>query len=324
MISTPLYDRQNGHRSPFCLTIALSVMLLCVNIGKVEAQTATYGGRTYTPANVPRAKVCNCPMCRSIRAQWSRTRERTRSRVEETTKDNKAEGAKYITKYRTEYKTERYRVKHCNGRRCWYEWRTRRVKVRVPYRVKVPEPKPEPKPEPDIEPAAAETVKTKKESSKPAKPKELIPSPPEAVGKMLDLLDLDESSVLIDAGCGDGRILIEAARRYGCTAIGIEIDPEIAEIARRKRDEAGVDRVYIFGGDATEWDYADADAVVIYQMSDVAKEIADRIPAGTQVVSYAHKVGPAKHEHTVQIQGERHSVYATTKKKQNNPLMFGL
>ncbi len=55
------------------------------------------------------------------------------------------------------------------------------------------------------------------------------PTPGPAIDQMLDALQLSESDVLADLGCGDGRILIAACQRFGCSAIGVEIDPAKAD-----------------------------------------------------------------------------------------------
>ncbi len=67
-----------------------------------------------------------------------------------------------------------------------------------------------------------------------------IPSPQDVVDRMLELADLDANDVVYDLGCGDGRIVITAARRYGCRGIGFEYDPQIAELARENAKAAGV------------------------------------------------------------------------------------
>jgi SAM-dependent methyltransferase len=67
-----------------------------------------------------------------------------------------------------------------------------------------------------------------------------IPSPQDVVDRMLELADLDEHDVVYDLGCGDGRIVITAAKRYRCRGIGFEYDPQIAELARETAKAAGV------------------------------------------------------------------------------------
>lgn len=70
-----------------------------------------------------------------------------------------------------------------------------------------------------------------------------IPSPQDVVDRMLALADLDQDDVIYDLGCGDGRIVITAAKRYGCRGIGYEYDPQIAELARQNAKEQGVEHL---------------------------------------------------------------------------------
>src|SRR5438552_19157706 len=53
-----------------------------------------------------------------------------------------------------------------------------------------------------------------------------VPTPPEVVDKMLEVARVTKKDVVYDLGCGDGRIVIAAAKKYGCKAIGFDIDPE--------------------------------------------------------------------------------------------------
>ena len=52
-----------------------------------------------------------------------------------------------------------------------------------------------------------------------------VPTPPEVVDEMLRLADLKAGDILYDLGCGEGRIVIAAAKRHGVKAVGIDIDP---------------------------------------------------------------------------------------------------
>lgn len=76
------------------------------------------------------------------------------------------------------------------------------------------------------------------------------PTPIAEVRRVLSLLRPQPHETFVDYGCGDGRWLIEAVRTYGCRAVGVEIDPQQVDRARRAVDEAGlVGRVQIIEGD---------------------------------------------------------------------------
>jgi predicted RNA methylase len=57
-----------------------------------------------------------------------------------------------------------------------------------------------------------------------------VPTPLAVVERMLDLAKVGSKDIVYDLGCGDGRIVIEAAKRFGARGVGIDIDPQrIAE-----------------------------------------------------------------------------------------------
>lgn len=76
---------------------------------------------------------------------------------------------------------------------------------------------------------------------------------------ILKVAEVDGSDLLVDIGCGDGRVLIEAARAFGCRGRGIERDPELAATARDAVRRAGLsNRVEIIEADGAEADLSDA------------------------------------------------------------------
>ena len=128
------------------------------------------------------------------------------------------------------------------------------------------------------------------------------PSPRASMLRALEILNLDEDDKLLDLGCGDGRVLIEACKRYGCSGIGIEIDPEKAEQARQKASEAGLaDRIVISTMDARKFNpkYHDITAGYVYLYSELLDELAPILKTLPKVVSVMHPIPEAR---TVQIE----------------------
>lgn len=92
-----------------------------------------------------------------------------------------------------------------------------------------------------------------------------VPTPYPVVDRMLELAALTGNDVLYDIGCGDGRIVITAARRYGARGVGIDIDPAMVAESERNAASAGVgDRVRFLCLDATKADIAEATVVSLY------------------------------------------------------------
>src|SRR5262245_54783881 len=69
-----------------------------------------------------------------------------------------------------------------------------------------------------------------------------VPTPQEVVDKMLELAKVTKKDIMYDLGCGDGRIVCTAARKYGCKATGIDIDPDRIKDseASKKKEKADV------------------------------------------------------------------------------------
>lgn len=119
------------------------------------------------------------------------------------------------------------------------------------------------------------------------------PTPDVTLHQMIDILSLSPEDVLADLGCGDGRILIQAAKQYGCRGVGIEIDPARAEIARRKVSDACLaDRIEIITGDALQFDpeaYG-ATALTAYLYPELLAQLSDKFKTVRIGASPFHEV----------------------------------
>jgi SAM-dependent methyltransferase len=92
-----------------------------------------------------------------------------------------------------------------------------------------------------------------------------VPTPQPVVDRMLELAAVTGKDVVYDIGCGDGRIVITAARRYGARGVGIDIDPAMIEESERNARSVGVERqVRFIGMDATKADISEATVVSLY------------------------------------------------------------
>ena len=92
-----------------------------------------------------------------------------------------------------------------------------------------------------------------------------VPSPPNVVERMLALAGVGPDDVVYDIGCGDGRIVIAAAKIYGARGVGIEIDPELIEQCRANAKREGVEPLTRFiCADATKAHIAPATILALY------------------------------------------------------------
>jgi precorrin-6B methylase 2 len=122
-----------------------------------------------------------------------------------------------------------------------------------------------------------------------------ITTPADVVEQMLAAADVREDDLLYDLGCGDGRIAIAAAARYGCRAVGIDHDPARIVESIAGASAAGVESLVRFElGDLFEVDLAPASVVAIYLLpSENIKLIPRlaRLQPGARVVSHDFEIG---------------------------------
>ena len=146
-----------------------------------------------------------------------------------------------------------------------------------------------------------------------------VPTPQEVVEGMLDFAGVKKTDTLYDLGCGDGRIVVTAAKKYGAHAVGVDINPErIAEAQKNAKDAGVTDRVKFVQANLFEADIKDATVVTLYLLSSVnlklrPKLLADLKP-GTRIVSNTFDMGDWKPEKQTEISGRRVYFWTIPKK----------
>jgi SAM-dependent methyltransferase len=94
---------------------------------------------------------------------------------------------------------------------------------------------------------------------------EFVPTPHEVVAEMLNMAEVTQEDVVYDLGCGDGRIVIAAAKQYGARGVGVDIDPELIKVCRENARKAGVTgRVRFLLRDLFETELREATVVALY------------------------------------------------------------
>lgn len=128
-------------------------------------------------------------------------------------------------------------------------------------------------------------------SGQPGKDVVWVPTPDEVVEQMLTMASVGPEDYVIDLGSGDGRTVIAAAKKYGARAMGIEYNPDMVTLSRRKAEEAGItDQVEFIEGDIFETDFSQATVLTMYLLPSLNERLRPRIlqlPPGTRVVSHA-------------------------------------
>ncbi len=123
-----------------------------------------------------------------------------------------------------------------------------------------------------------------------------VPTPQEVVERMLDLAGVTSNDVVYDLGCGDGRIVITAAKKYGARGVGVDIDPRRVEESKANARKEGVeDLVEFIQQDAMTVDVSPATVVTLYLLSSsnlkLRPILTRQLRAGSRIVSHAFSMG---------------------------------
>jgi SAM-dependent methyltransferase len=132
-----------------------------------------------------------------------------------------------------------------------------------------------------------------------------VPTDPAVVDAMLKLANVRKGDIVYDLGCGDGRIVIAAARDYGATGVGVDIDPQRIKEANENARAAGVaDKVKFIQGDLFKTNFSKATVVTMYLFPQVNLKLRPKIlqmKPGTRVVSHAFDMGDWEPEQTIRV-----------------------
>ncbi len=123
-----------------------------------------------------------------------------------------------------------------------------------------------------------------------------VPTPNEVVSAMLRMAAVTKKDTVYDLGCGDGRIVIAAAQKYGARGVGIDIDPDrVAEATENVKKARVTDLVKIIRGDLFEADISEATVVTLYLLTELNRKVRPKLlrdlRPGTRVVSHAFSMG---------------------------------
>ena len=125
-----------------------------------------------------------------------------------------------------------------------------------------------------------------------------VPTPMAAVERMIAMADIKTGELVYDLGCGDGRIVVAAAQRYGVKAVGVDINPERVVESRANAVTAGVENlVSIRQADIFTLDLSEADVVFLYLTPRLNERLMPqlrKLKPGSRIISYEFDMGNAK------------------------------
>jgi SAM-dependent methyltransferase len=133
-----------------------------------------------------------------------------------------------------------------------------------------------------------------------------VPTPGDIVERMLELAGVRANDVVYDLGSGDGRLVIEAARRFGARGVGVEREARLVELARAAAASANVaDRVSFSQGDLFETDLRSATVVTLYLLPRLLEQLLPKLRAeltpGVRIVSHDYPLVPWLPERMVEF-----------------------
>jgi SAM-dependent methyltransferase len=145
-----------------------------------------------------------------------------------------------------------------------------------------------------VQPALAQSADYQPLPGQAGKDVVWIPTPGHVATEMLDLAKITASDYVIDLGSGDGRLVIEAAKR-GARAHGVEFNPDLVELSRRNALAAGVaERATFTHGDMFEADISKATALPLFLIPTNLEKLAPKflkLAPGARIVSNTYEIG---------------------------------
>ena len=162
------------------------------------------------------------------------------------------------------------------------------------------------------------TVVAAQEKEKIEKLAPYVPSPPEVVERMLKLAGVKAGDIVYDLGCGDGRIVIMAAQKFGAKGVGVEMDDELfAKASQTAKDLHLENKVKFIHGDLLKVDLSEASVVTLYLLptsnDKVRPNLEKYLKKGSRVVSHDFQVSDWKPSETTDMEsddiGRLHTLY---------------
>lgn len=119
---------------------------------------------------------------------------------------------------------------------------------------------------------------------------------PVVIEAMLKLANVTSNDVVYDLGCGDGRIVLTAAERYGAKGVGIDIDPDCISVARDRSKSMGLEQLVSFKQqDLLTADISFATVVTLYLLPDsnlkLKEKLRSQLAPGTRILSHSFHMG---------------------------------
>lgn len=149
---------------------------------------------------------------------------------------------------------------------------------------------------------------------------EYVATPPDVIDRMLKLAETTKNDIIYDLGCGDGRILVAAAREYGCRAVGYDLDPlRVQEARENARRQQVAHLVSVEQRDVLKIDLRPASVVTLYLGTELNARLVSQLRTlrpGARIVSHDFGLGGLQPDRVVEMasrdDGRKHTLYLWT------------
>jgi len=147
-----------------------------------------------------------------------------------------------------------------------------------------------------------------------------VPTPQNVVDRMLELAQVTKDDLLYDLGCGDGRIVVTAANRYGCKAVGYDIDPERVKESLQNVQKNNVGHlVTIEQKDIFTLDLSEANVITLYLLPSLNVKLfpqLEKLQPGSRIVSHEFNMRGVEPDKVIKLYSsydqEEHKIYLWT------------
>jgi SAM-dependent methyltransferase len=175
-----------------------------------------------------------------------------------------------------------------------------------------------------VEPVTTQEVKTEdvvEQANEYREPDVIfVPTPQDVVDKMLELVQVTKDDLLYDLGCGDGRIVVTAAKRYGCRAVGYDIDPVRVKESLENVQKNNVGHLAkIEQKDIFTLDLSEANVITLYLLPSLNVKLfpqLEKLKPDSRIVSHDFRMRGVKPDKVIKLNSnydqQEHKIYLWT------------
>jgi len=139
-----------------------------------------------------------------------------------------------------------------------------------------------------------------------------VGTPHDMVAKMLELVKLTKDDLVYDMGCGDGRIVVAAAKKYGCRGVGFDINPvRVRESLENVRRNGVEDLVKIERKDIFKVDLSKANVITLYLLPEMNVRLIpqlEKLKPGSRIVAHDYDIDGIKPDKTLTMMSREDAV----------------